>query len=173
MKFSLLAGAAVAALLLSGCAGAQGGAPEPVGEVTGAGVVSQEAPAAEPAATEVATEAPEGGAAVRLGDIEQAIERVGCTSVNDNWSMSGSVDDGAKVAVMTTGDRQTVISASVVLADGKLVQMDSELGQGEATITWDGDWFTVVGSGPYFDLMDAEVTGDEEQSFVVKASCPA
>jgi len=171
MKAALLAGTTVTAILLAGCAGAAGGAPEPTGQGTGG--PSANAPAAEPAASEVATEAPEGGAAVRLGDTEEAIEKVGCTDVNENWSMSGSVDDGAKVAVMTTGDKQTVISVSVVFADGKLVQMDADSGDGEASITWDGDWFTVVGSGPYYDLMDPEVTGDEARDFVVKASCPA
>lgn len=169
MKAALLAGTAITAMLLVGCAGAAGGAPEPIGQAT-AGPEAETPATAEPEATAVSAEAPEGGAAVRLGDAEEAIDRVGCTQVNDNWSMSGSVEDGAKVAVMTTGDKQSVVSVSVVFADGKLVQMDGS--GGEAEITWDGEWFTVVGSGPYFDLMDPEVAGDDSIGFVVTASCP-
>lgn len=160
----------LAAVLLAGCAGAAGGAPEPVddGPAGDNGNPSAAAPA-----TQVSAESPEGGAAVRLGDTEETIPRLGCTQVNDNWSMSGSVDDGAKIAVMTTADKQEIISVSVVLADGKLVQMDSAKDEGQATISWDDEQFTVVGSGPFLDLSDQNVTGDENIDFVVTGSCPA
>ncbi|GAA4889723.1 hypothetical protein GCM10025789_02700 [Tessaracoccus lubricantis] len=170
VKASLLAGPAVVAMLLSGCTGGAGGAPSPVGQ--GTGQANAQGPG-EAVPTEITTQAPQGGAAVRLGDTEEAITKVGCTQVNDNWSMSGSNEGGAKVAVTTTGDKQTVISASVVFDDGKLVDMDTTREQGSATITWDGDWFTVAGSGPYFDLMDPDVAGQDPINFVVKASCPA
>lgn len=168
MRF--LAGPVAVVLLLAGCAGAEGGAPEPVGQSSDQPEAAAPADGAVP--TEITAEALEGGAVVRLGDIEEAIDRVGCTEVNDNWSMSGSVEDGAKVAVMTTADKQSVINASVVMADGKLVQMDATNGAGEAAISWDGDWFTVTGSGAYFDLMDPEVTGESTIGFMVEASCP-
>nr|WP_255433454.1 lipoprotein LpqH [Tessaracoccus sp. MC1865] len=171
VKASLLAGPAVLALLLSGCTGGAGGAPSPVGQ--GTGEANADVPAGQALPTEITTAAPQGGAAVRLGDTEEAITKVGCTQVNDNWSMSGSNEGGAKVAVTTTGDKQTVVSASVVFDDGKLVDMDTARDLGSATITWDGDWFTVVGSGPFYDLMDPAVTGQDPVNFVVKASCPA
>lgn len=171
VKASLLAGPAALAMLLAGCTGAEGGAPEPVGQ--GTGEANSNVPAGEPVPTEITTQAPEGGAAVRLGDTEEAITKVGCTDVNENWSMSGSNEGGAKVAVTTTADKQTVVSASVVFDDGKLVDMDTTRELGSATITWDGEWFTVAGTGPYFDLMDPEVDGSDPINFVVRASCPA
>lgn len=158
--------ALAAVLLLAGCTGAEGGAPEPA--APGSSHATPGAQSAQPA--EIGTEAPAGGAAVRLGDYEEAIGSVGCTNVNENWSMSGSVDDGAKVAVLTNAARDQVLSASVVLADGKLVQMEG--GNGEAAITWDGGWFTVEGSGPYYDLMDPEVAGQDSIGFMVRANCP-
>lgn len=170
IKTSLLVGAGVFALTLSACSGA-GGAPDPVGQGTGAAnsAGTNNEPATAP--TEVTVEAPAGGAAVRLGDTEEAIDTVGCTEINDSWAVSGSNEGGAKAAVTTSQDRQSVVTASVVLADGKLV--DVKDGQGSATITWEGENFTVVGTGPYLDLMAGETASTQEIGFMLKGSCPS
>ncbi|NHB84462.1 hypothetical protein G7085_07205 [Tessaracoccus sp. HDW20] len=91
------------------------------GTAAGNSAVPQLGPATAP--TEVSVEAPAGGAAVRLGDTEEAITQVGCTEINDTFAVSGSNEGGAKAAVTTSQDRQRVLAASVVLADGKLVDM--------------------------------------------------
>ena len=101
VKATLVLAPATLALLLSACSGA-GGAPDPVGQGTGA--ANSALPTAQ-AATDISTEAPQGGAAVRLGDTEEAITQVGCTSMNDDWTMSGSNDGGAKVSVITNAER--------------------------------------------------------------------
>ncbi len=170
MKTSLLVGTAALALTLTACAGT-GGSPDPVGQGTGA--ANSAGPNNEPATapTEITVEAPTGGAAVRLGDTEEAIDTVGCTEINGTWAVSGSNEGGAKAAVTTSGDRQTVVTASVVLADGKLV--DVKEGQGTATITWNGETFTVTGTGPYLDLMSGETASTQEIGFMLTGSCPS
>ncbi|AQP45283.1 lipoprotein LpqH [Tessaracoccus flavus] len=167
VKVVLLAGAASVALLASACSG-DGGAPAPVGQGTAA--ANSAVPTNEPLPSEIGTEAPEGGAAVRLGDIEEAITKVGCTSMNDDWTMSGSNEGGAKVALITSADRQTVVSASVVLADGKLVDYKGETGR--ADIAWDGESFTVTGQGTFMDLAAAEQDPEALETFVIKGACP-
>lgn len=172
VKVSVLAAASAAALLLGACSG-DPGSPQPAPGGTGAANASNSSdPGLQaPAPTEITTEAPEGGAAVRMGDQEEAITKVGCTPINNDWTMSGSNDGGAKVALITTPDRQTVTTANVVFADGKLVDYRGDAGHAE--ITWDGDTFTVVGEGAYMDLgAGGEPTG-EMMSFVIKATCPA
>jgi len=170
VKTTLLVLPAGLAMLLTGCSGV-GGGPEPVGQGTGAAnsAVPQLGPATAP--TEVSVDAPSGGAAVRLGDTEEAITQVGCTEINGTFAVSGSNEGGAKTAVTTSEDRQTVLAASVVLADGKLVDMKE--GAGSATITWEGDSFTVSGTGPYIDLMQGDDSAGQEIGFMVKGSCAA
>lgn len=167
-KASLLAGTAAAALLLGGCSGT-GGGPAPVGQGTGA--ANSAIPSNEPLPSEITTQAPDGGAAVRLGETEEAITKVGCTSINDDWTMSGSNEGGAKVALITNPERTTVVSASVVLADGKVARYDGTAGRAE--IAWDGENFTVTGQGTYMDLAAAEQDPEALQTFVIKAACPA
>lgn len=168
VKATLLVGPAVLALALSGCSGA-GGAPDPVGQGTGAANTSQPQAAAPP--TEVSTPAPEGGAAVRLGDTEEAITTVGCTEINDTWTVSGSNEGGAKAAVTTSQDRQTVIDASVVLADGKIGTMKE--GEGSATIAWEGETFTVSGTGTFLDLGSGKTESSEQIGFLITGTCAA
>lgn len=162
---------AAAALLLAGCSGV-GGAPDPVGK--GTGPANTAAPGGgEPATapSEVTIEAPSGGAAVRMGDTEEPIDKVGCIEINDTFAISGSNEGGAKTAVTTSSDRQTVISAQVVFADGKLVDMKE--GAGSATISWEGDNFVVSGTGPYLDFNTESQESTQDVGFMVKGSCQA
>lgn len=168
VKATLLVGPAVLAMTLAGCSGS-GGAPEPVGQGTGAANSAQPQQATTP--TEIATTAPEGGAAVRLGDTEEAITTVGCLEINDTWTVSGSNEDGAKTAVTTTLDRQSVTSASVVFGDGKMVSVQG--GQGSATIAWEGEKFTVSGTGPFTDLMAGDTEPSGEVGFMITGTCAA
>lgn len=167
-KATLLAVPAVLALTLAGCSGV-GGAPAPVGQGTGAANSAQPQVAVVP--TEISTPAPEGGAAVRLGDTEEAITTVGCTEINDTWTVSGSNEGGAKAAVTTPQDRQSVSQASVVLADGKIVDMKA--GQGSATIVWEGETFTVSGTGAYLDLQSGSTDASGEIGFMITGTCAA
>ena len=169
VKATLLAGATVAALLTGACS-ENAGSPDPAPGGT-AQPNSNTAVDSGPIPTEITTQAPEGGAAVRMGDTEEAITKVGCTAINDDWTMSGSNEGGAKVALITTPDRQRVITASVVFADGKLVDYRGDAGH--ADISWDGDAFTVTGEGSYVDLISDEGPTDSLMSFVIKATCPA
>lgn len=168
-KVSVLAAASAAALLLGACSG-DPGAHQPAPGGTGAANTSDTSGPGPQAPAEITTQAPEGGAAVRMGDQEEAITQVGCTPINNDWTMSGSNDGGAKVALITTPDRQTVTTANVVFADGRLVDYRGDAGHAE--ITWDGDTFTVVGEGAYMDLAAGGEPTGEMMSFVIKATCP-
>lgn len=160
----------VAVLAMSACSGSGVDVPLP-GEGTGSPNATQ--PQAEPEQPaepgKVETPAPEGGAAARVGDKEITIDRVACTVINGKWSMSGSdaeADD--KVAVTGPEDRSAVETASVVLADGTVVQVSP--GQGSASISWEGETFTVTGSGPLMNLNEPDASG-EDGDFVITATC--
>lgn len=160
----------IAVLAMSACSDSSVDVPLP-GEGTGSANASQ--PQAEPEQPaepgKVETPAPEGGAAARVGDTEITIDKVACTVINGKWSMSGSdaeADD--KVAVTGPEDRSSVETASVVLADGTVVQVSP--GSGSASIVWDGETFTVTGSGPMMNLNDPEASG-EDAEFVITATC--
>lgn len=157
----------VAVLAMSACTDTGVDVPEP-GQGTGSANASQPQEA-EPSVGTVETPAPEGGAAAKVGDTEITIDQVACTVINGMWSMSGSdaeADD--KVAVTGPEDRSGVETASVVLADGTVVQVMP--GSGEASISWDGETFTVTGRGPLLNLNEPDATG-EESDFVITATC--
>lgn len=168
-KSTTLPALAVAGLLgISACTDPGTNIPEP-GQGTGGPNASQLAN--EASAGVVETTAPQGGAAARIGDVEKTVNKVACTVHNGQWTMSGGDDEGAKVAVIATEDRATVQSASVVLSDGTLASMSSE--SGSATISWEGDTFTLTGMGPVIDL-NAPAEPDEdpaEGEFVITATC--
>lgn len=173
LKSIALSGVGVVAVLaLSACTDTGVDVPEP-GQGTGSANASQ--PQAEPqpegeqSVGTVETEAPEGGAAARVGETEITIERVACTVINGIWSMSGSdaeADD--KVAVTGPEDRSAVETASVVLADGTVVQVMP--GTGSASIAWEGETFTVTGRGALLNLNEPDASGEEED-FVITAAC--
>lgn len=166
LKSVALAGIGVVALLgVSACTGADVDVPGP-GEGTGSANASQPVSTAEPGTIE--TEAPEGGAAAKVGDTETVISTVACTVINGMWSMSGSDDEGTKVAVTGPEDRSAVETASVVLVDGTVVQVMP--GTGSAEISWEGETFTVSGTGELLNLNDPEASG-EESDFVITATC--
>lgn len=170
-KPTTLSAFAVLALFgMSACSDPGTNIPQP-GEGTGAPNASQ--PAAEPSVAVVETEAPEGGAAARIGAKEETVGKVACTVMNGQWTMSGGDEDGAKVAVTGSEDRGTVFSASVVLSEGLVASMTGD--SGSATISWDGETFTVSGQGPVMDLNDPEATdeGGAEEEFVITATCQA
>lgn len=166
--------AVLAALPLFGmaaCADPGVNIPEP-GQGTGGPNASQ--PVTEPSVGDIGTTAPEGGAAARIGDREETVGKVSCTVLNGQWTASGSDEGGAKVAVTGSEDRGTVHSASVVLNDGTVASMGG--GSGSATISWDGETFTVTGSGPVLDLNDLDsedVAEPGETDFVITATCQA
>lgn len=164
---SLSAIAVVALFGMSACT--DPGAEVPgAGQGTGGANASQ--PVSEPSVGEVETAAPEGGAAARIGDVEETVGKVACTVLNGQWTMSGGDDEGAKVAVTATEDRATVQSASVVLSDGMVASMTGE--SGSATITWDGETFTLTGMGTVMDLNDPPATDEAaEGEFVITATC--
>lgn len=160
----------VAVLAMSACTDSGVEVPLP-GEGTGSANASQ--PQAEPEQPaepgEVETPAPEGGAAARVGDTEITIDKVACTVIQGKWSMSGSdaeADD--KVAVTGPEDRSAVETASVVLANGTVVQVMP--GTGTASIAWEGETFTVTGTGALMNLNEPDATGEEED-FVITATC--
>lgn len=164
-KSTTLSSLAIVALLgMSACSDPGTNIPEP-GQGTGAPNASQ--PVDEPSVGAVEAEAPEGGAAARIGDQEETVGTVACTVMNGQWTMSGGDDEGAKVAVTGSEDRATVFSASVVLSDGTVASMGAD--SGSATIAWDGESFTVTGSGPVMDLNDPQEGA--EADFVITATC--
>lgn len=164
--FSALA--IIALLGMSACSDPGANVPEP-GQGTGGVNASQ--PVEEPSVGVVETTAPEGGAAARIGDQEEIINKVACTVLNGQWTMSGGDDEGAKVAVTATEDRATVQSASVVLSDGTVASMSGD--SGSATISWDGDTFTLTGMGTVIDLNNPAGPDDAapEGEFVITATC--
>ncbi|MDO5684316.1 MAG: lipoprotein LpqH [Propionibacteriaceae bacterium] len=161
-----LTASAAVALLAPGCSIAS--SPDQVPGSTRTGL---EPVAAEPPPSDIGVEAPTSGAAVRLGDVESVVQRVACIDMGDSWSMSGSDDAGAKVAVILSDDKLTVRSASVVFDDGRLVDMKE--GQGSATIAWQGDTFTISGLGTYMDLAKDPNSAGEQTNFVITSTCSA
>lgn len=164
-KSTTLTAVAVLTLLsASACSDTGANIPAP-GEGTGAPNASQ--PVSETSVGTVEAPAPEGGAAARIGDQEETISKVACTVMNEQWTMSGGDDEGAKVAVTGSQDRSTVFSASVVLSDGTVASMGGDAGS--ASIAWDGETFTVTGTGPVMDLNEPEEGA--EADFVITATC--
>ncbi len=164
--FSALA--VIALLGMSACNDPGANVPEP-GQGTGGVNASQ--PVNEASVGVVETTAPEGGAAARIGDAEETVNKVACTVLNGQWTMSGGDEEGAKVAVTATEDRATVQSASVVLSDGTVASMSGD--SGSATIAWDGETFTLTGTGEVIDLNNPAEPDDEatEGEFVITATC--
>ncbi len=158
----------VALLGVTACSDPGANVPEP-GQGTGGVNASQ--PVSERSTGAVETTAPAGGAAARIGDVQTTVENVACTVHNGQWTMSGGDDEGAKVAVTATEDRATVQSASVVLSDGTLASMSGD--SGSATISWEGETFTLTGSGQVLNLNSPAESdeGADEQEFVITASC--
>lgn len=167
LKSVALTGIAVAALALSACTNT-GISPQPSpGQGTGSANASQ--PQAEqPTVGTVSTPAPEGGAAARVGEDETVITKVACAVVSGRWTMSGSDDAGAKVAVTGSEDRQSVETASVVMADGRVAQVIP--GKGSATISWSGETFTVTAKGELINLNSPDGP-PAETDFVITATC--
>lgn len=166
-KSLALTGMAVAAMFgISACSGGDVVAPGP-GQGTGSANAEQPAPPAPEPGT-IEAEAPEGGAAARIGSDESTISHVACTVINGVWSMSGGDDDGTKVAVTGPEDRGSVDTASIVMPDGTVVQVTP--GKGSADIAWDGEEFTVTGVGQVLDLNDPEAEHDDSD-FVIQAAC--
>jgi len=168
-KSTTLSVLAVIALLgMSACSDPGANVPEP-GQGTGGVNASQ--PVGETSTGVVETEAPEGGAAARIGDVEETVNKVACTVLNGQWTMSGGDDEGAKLAVTATEDRATVQSASVVLSDGTVASMSGDSGSG--TISWDGETFTLTGTGTVIDLNNPAEPDDEgpKGEFVITATC--
>lgn len=168
-KSTTLPALAVIALLgMSACTDPGANVPAP-GQGTGGVNASQ--PVNEPSTGVVETAAPEGGAAARIGDVEETVNKVACTVLNGQWTMSGGDDEGAKVAVTATEDRATVQSASVVLSDGTVASMAGD--SGSAAISWDGETFTLTGLGTVIDLNNPAEPDDEaaEGEFVITATC--
>lgn len=169
-KTSALSAVAVIALLgMSACTDPGANVPEP-GQGTDDTNASQ--PVEEPNVGTVEAEAPEGGAAARIGEEEETVNKVACTVLNGQWTMSGGEDEGAKVSVNATEDRATVQTASVVLSNGTVASMTAE--SGSATIDWDGETFTVTGRGALMDLNNPSSEDAEEPSeadFVITATC--
>lgn len=164
VKSVVLAVISVVALLgVSACVESDANNPGP-GEGTGNTPVIT----GEPTIADIETEAPTGGAAAKIGENETVISRVSCTVINDMWTMSGSDDQGAKVAVTGAEDRSTVDTASIVLNDGTVVQVMP--GLGSATIEWEGETFTVTGRGELLNLNDPEPSG-EVSDFIITATC--
>lgn len=123
------------------------------------------------AATEVANDAPSGGAVARVGNREEPVESVSCTEIDGVWAASGGEPDSTMVAVRTAaGDGTRVDSASVIFPDGIVAQVQPEVG--EASIERDGDSFTVTGTAQRLNLND-ETQDAVEVPFVIQASCPA
>lgn len=165
-KSIALAGTGMLALLaVSACTDPGIDVPEP-GQGTGSANASQ--PVGSTTVAPLETTAPEGGAAAKVGDHETTISRVACTVINGLWSMSGSDDEGTKVAVTGPEDRSAVETASVVLADGTVVQVMP--GTGSASIEWDGETFTVTGSGQLINLNSPDDAGGES-AFLITATC--
>lgn len=168
IKTVALAGAAIVALLaLPDCGntgGNDGGGLPGVGKGTGPANATQ--PTAAPGT--IATQAPEGGAAARIGVDEYTISKVACTVINGVWSMSGGDDAGVRVAVTGPEDRSRVDTASIVTADGKVAQVSP--GKGSAAIVWEGESFTVTGKGELLDLNNPDGEGTETD-MVIKATC--
>lgn len=138
------------------------------------GTIDVQEGSAEPAETQQETVAPGEGVSVNFKDINTSVGPVSCAEYDGKWSMNGGKMEDVQVSVMTTPDRQTVISASVVTAPGPLVQMTDKVGN--ATITWDGDRFTVTGSGEYLDLSNtdgdaATVETGEMTDFKISGAC--
>ncbi len=167
-KTTTLSTLTIAALLgMSACSDPGANVPEP-GQGTGGVNVSQ--PVDEPSTGAVETNAPEGGAAARIGDQEETVTKVACTVLNGQWTMSGGDDEGAKVAVTASEDRATVQSASVVLSDGTVANMSSD--SGSATIAWEGEKFTLTGMGTVIDLNNPKEPDEAaEEEFVITALC--
>lgn len=165
---TLSALATVALLGTSACSDPGANVPEP-GQGTGGVNASQ--PVGKPSTLFVETAAPKGGAAARIGDVEETVSKVACTVLNGQWTMSGGDDEGAKVAVAATEDRATVQSASVVLSDGTVASMSGDSGNG--TISWDGETFTLTGTGTVIDLNNPAEPDDAapEGEFVITATC--
>ncbi len=172
-KTSALSAAAIIALLgMSACS-------DPGAEVPGAGQGTADTNASQPVDVPnvgtVEVPVPAGGAAARIGDVEETISKVACTVLNGQWTMSGGEDDGAKVGVTATEDRATVQTASVVLSNGTVASMRSG-DSGSATISWDGETFTVSGTGAVMDLNDPDAGSESaeqpaEADFVITATC--
>ncbi|MEO7589483.1 MAG: lipoprotein LpqH [Arachnia sp.] len=167
MTSTISAVAVVALAGLSACVDPGANVPQP-GEGTGAPNASQ--PVGQASVGTIETPAPEGGAAARIGKVEETIGTVACTVLNGQWTMSGGDDNGAKVAVTASEDRAEVASASVVLSDGTVATMMT--GAGQATIAWDAETFTVTGRGPVMNLNEPPADGDQpEDDFVITATC--
>ena len=168
-KSATLPALALATLLsMSACSDPGLNVPQP-GQGTGGPATSGGATGTSTSAVE--TSAPQGGAAARIGDVEKTIDTVACTVHNGQWTMSGGDEEGAKVAVIATEDRATVQSASVVLSDGTLASMSVDEG-GSASISWEGETFTVTGMGPVIDLNAPDADEDaQEGEFVITATC--
>ncbi len=168
-KSTTLAAVTIVALLgLSSCSDPGSNVPDP-GQGTGGANASQ--PVGEVSVGVVETTAPEGGAAARIGDEEETVAQVACTVHNGQWTMSGGDEESAKVAVTGTEDRATVMTASVVLTDGTLASFSGD--DGSASISWEGETFTVTGMGPVINLNDpagAEEDAEPEE-FVITATC--
>lgn len=163
---------AVAVISLLGVSSCSDPGAEVPGPGQGTADTNASQPVEEPEVGTVEAPAPEGGAAARIGDVEETVGKVACTVLNGQWTMSGGEDEGAKVAVTASEDRATVQTASVVLSNGTVASMGG--GSGSATITWDGETFTLTGSGAVMDLNsppadDAEQPGEAE--FVITATC--
>lgn len=174
-KLTALSAISIVALLgMSACTDPGANVPAP-GQGTGGVNASQpgnaSTPVGEPSVGVVQTTAPAGGAVARIGDVEEIVNRVACTVLNGQWTMSGGDDEGAKVAVNATEDRVTVQSASVVLSNGTVASISGDTGS--ATIAWEGETFTITGNGPVMDLNNPADPGDElpESEFVIKATC--
>lgn len=140
---------------------------EPASPVEITSDASTEQPTLEP--DEVTEEAPEGGAVARVGNRQEPISTIACTEIDGVWAMSGGEEDTTKVAVRTMlGDDMTVDSASVIFTDGIVAQMQP--GDGEASITREGDSFVVTGTAQRLNLHNP----DEEPiqvPFVIQAAC--
>ena len=168
---STISACAILALAgVSACTDPGANVPQP-GEGTGGPNASQ--PVAQPSVGVVETPAPEGGAAARIGDVEETVGKVACTELNGQWTMSGGDDEGAKVAVTASEDRSTVVAASVVLSDGTVATVQA--GAGQASIVWEDETFTVSGRGNVINLNDDAAGSGEpsEADFVITATCPA
>lgn len=140
---------------------------EPASPVEITSDASTEQPTLAP--SEVASEAPEGGAVARVGNREEPITRIACTEIDGVWAMSGGEEDSTKVAVRTVlGDDMTVDSASVIFTDGIVAQMQPDIG--DAGIERDGDSFVVTGTAQRINLHDAE-EDPIEVPFVIQAAC--
>ena len=163
---TLAALATIGLLGLPACSDPGADVPSP-GQGTADANASQPVPAPEKTDSgqdpETQDSAPAGGAAARIGEKKEIVKRVACTELNGQWTMSGGDEEGTKVAVPPTQDRSTVQSASVVLSDGTVASMTGT--SGTASIVFEGETFTLTGTGPVLDLNDPSSDGQTEADF--------